>query len=77
MPANINWYWPDRVLLARFYNHVTSEDVRELYIKALEMSESVDSPLIHLIVNINDVESFPKSISTYKDMFSRKAVNSG
>ncbi|MDQ7026741.1 MAG: hypothetical protein Q9P44_14430 [Anaerolineae bacterium] len=41
------------------------------------MSESVDTPLVHLIADISDVESFPIRLATYKGAYGEKARNAG
>lgn len=77
MPVQLNWYIPERVLVAQYSGDVSREDIITQYQKGIEMCDSVVSSYVHMIVDLSDVKSFPKTISDYKGTFGDKAKNAG
>ena len=77
MPVKITWYIPERILLAIYSDDVTREDIYYQYQEGIKLCHSVETPLVHMIVDTADVKSFPKSISDYKGTFGEKARNAG
>ena len=77
MPVQINWYIPERILLAQYSGDVSREDILTQYQEGIALCHSVSSPYVHMIVDLNGVSSFPKSISDYKGTFGEKARNAG
>ena len=77
MPVQINWYIPERVLVAQYSGEVSREDIIKQYREGIALCHSVNSPVVHMIVDIAEVKSFPKTISDYKGTFGDKARNAG
>lgn len=77
MPVTIDWYIENHILLTTYAGDVTIEDIKQQYEEGIALSESVDTPLVHLIVELNDLTSFPKRIADYKSVAGEKARNSG
>jgi hypothetical protein len=77
MPVQINWYIPERVLLATYSGDVSREDILKQYQDGIKLCDSVSSPCVHMIVDLADMTSFPKTISDYKGTFGEKARNAG
>lgn len=77
MPVDVQWYIPNHVLISRFYGDVTPQDIRKQYTLGLEMSESVNTALVHLITDVSEVQSFPKNVMDMKDSLGTKARNAG
>jgi hypothetical protein len=77
MAVTVTWYIPERILLAIYRGDVTPEDIAYQYQEGIKMCHSVETPLVHMIVDTADVKSFPKSISDYKGTFGEKARNAG
>lgn len=77
MPVEVRWYVQNHVLLARYYGNVTPDDIVNQYTVGFEMCESVDTVLVHLIADISEVQSFPKTVMDYKGRFGEKAKNAG
>jgi len=77
MPVEIKWYIQDHVLIARYYGHVSAEDIHKQYLEGIRMSESVDTALVHMIADIADVTSFPKNVMEFQGSFGEKAKNAG
>jgi hypothetical protein len=77
MPVQINWYIPERVLFTKYSGDVTPQDILRQYEEGIELCHSVNSPLVHMIVDIAEVKSFPKTLSNYKGTFGDKARNAG
>jgi hypothetical protein len=77
MAVKLTWYIPERILLAIYNGDVSREDIAYQYQEGIKMCHSVETPLVHMIVDTADVKSFPKSISDYKGTFGEKARNAG
>lgn len=77
MPVEIRWYMPESVLLARYYGDITPDDIYKQYTIGIEMIEAVDTPLVHLIVDTTEVQSFPQNIMEFKSLLGDKAQNAG
>jgi hypothetical protein len=77
MAVKLTWYIPERILLAIYNGDVSREDIAYQYQEGIKMCHSVETPLVHMIVDTADVKSFPKSISDYKGTFGEKASNAG
>jgi hypothetical protein len=77
MPVQITWYIPERILLAIYSGDVSREDIQHQYQEGIKLCHSVDTPLVHMIVDTAGVKSFPKTISDYKGTFGEKARNAG
>ena len=77
MPVTIDWYIENHVLLVIYSGDVTIDDIRQQYEKGIALSESVNTPMVHLIVELDNLQSFPKRIADYKSVAGEKAKNSG
>ena len=77
MPVEIKWYIPEHVLYARYSGEVSIDDIRRQYEEGIDLCHSVETSLVHMIVEFDNVTSFPKSLSDYKGAFGEKARNAG
>lgn len=77
MSVTVQWLVPDYILYACYAGELTADDIAYQYAEGLRMSESVDTPLVHLIADVSEVTSFPKSIQAYKGAYGEKARNAG
>lgn len=67
MPCQIQWYAEKRVVYQRLYGNITLEDVRYVNQQsAVYLSAGI--PLVHVIVNLTEVEHFPTSLGTIREM---------
>ncbi len=72
MPYHINWYQQDRVIFEKFYGDVVVEDVRNLNAQSSKMFIA-GTPLIHVIVDLSEIQSFPKSMGVIKEAIRSRA----
>lgn len=77
MTVEIEWYIPEHILLARYSGDVVPNDIRYQYEEGIKLSEAADTSLVHLIATMDNVTSFPKTISEYRGTFGEKARNAG
>lgn len=66
MPFHIEWYQQNRVIFEKFFGNVTLDDVRGLNAQSSKMFIA-GTPLIHVIVDLSEVESFPRSMAAIKE----------
>ena len=60
------WYVNKRVIHVRAYGDVTIDEMHAFNEQVTAMLDEGD-PLVHLIVEDNDVEGMPKSLQTFKE----------
>lgn len=73
VPSEVKWYFEDRVLYERLYGTVTLDDIRSLNIASKAFLAN-GTPLVHVIVDLSEVERFPTSLATIKE-FVKPAPN--
>lgn len=66
MAYHIEWYQQNRIIFEKFFGTVTLEDVRNLTTQSSKMF-AAGTPLIHVIVDLSEVESFPKTLGVIKE----------
>lgn len=77
MPVELSWLLPDHILLAKYSGNVSPEDIHSQYETGLQMSEAHPEHLVHLIVEIAEVKSFPSQLKAYKGSYGEKSKNAG
>lgn len=77
MPYRVSWMQHGHIILIEFSGNVTLDDLREQLALTVEMSESVDTPLVHTIVDALNVTSYPMSLKEYSKVYTRRAQNLG
>lgn len=72
MPAEISWYHENRIIYERFYGTITVEEMITLTQKSEEYREA-GIPLVHTIVDLSGIESFPKNLGAIRAAIKRPA----
>jgi hypothetical protein len=67
VPYSLSWYHDRRIQQVKLYGHFTLEEIRSLNAEASAMTAN-GIPLIHVIVDVADVEKYPTSLAAIKEM---------
>jgi hypothetical protein len=65
MPAEVYWYHEKRIIYHRYLGNITVAEVHEAAEKGLQLT-AAGAPPIHVLVDLSEVSSFPRSIDVYR-----------
>lgn len=77
MPYMVSWMQHAHIILVEFEGAVTFDELRTQLAETIALSETVETPLVHVIVDSLKVTEFPKSIKDYQHIYGKKAHNLG
>ncbi len=75
MPTSVDWYLEGRVIAARLYGNIEASDIEAIANDMVELVEASDAPLVHILVDVQDMTGFPKSLSAVSKASSAIAGN--
>lgn len=74
----ITWFVQDRVIQVRYDSEVTLDHLEEHAVRMCQMVDSVDSPLIHLLIDVAELDKYPKQVTkigpTLKQLYNHPRV---
>jgi hypothetical protein len=70
MAYHVEWYHPNRVILARFWGDTSVEELKEMFESLIARMDVGDAP-VHTISDITEMRKFPLSIAAIKNAMPR------
>ena len=70
MTVTIQWFLENRVIYMETPGKLLLEEVGETSNTIINMIDNSDAPLVHVVINEIDLESFPKSLKAFNDAVS-------
>lgn len=77
MPATVEWYIPAHIVHMRLSGRITPADIAEVAEIATEMITSVETPLVHLLIDLEGITEFSKNVQDYMKLSFEHAPNTG
>lgn len=77
MPIELQWVVAERLIHTRLNGYVAPADVTQFADQVREMMESVETPLVHNLVDLAGLERFSTNIADYMQLSLQPAPNAG
>ncbi len=68
MPFDINWFVENRIIFAKAVSTMTIEELSVASNKVIKMIEERDAPLVHILSDESDLDSFPISVKALREV---------